>query len=125
MAWKIITLLTNSIIIKESPDLEDDNFNDLLVLETAIEHLKQIGSLTELEYKVLNTLKEKANIIDVSKELKISKFLTFNTLSSGAKKLEFYLAGSFSDDGMLDSLIEKEHLSEDQVKTLKTFLEKF
>ena len=54
MSWIVQSLLNKRGELKEKADINNDDFNDLLVVERAIENLKSDGKLTEAEIDILN-----------------------------------------------------------------------
>ena len=114
MSWIVQSLLNKRGELKEKADINNDDFNDLLVVERAIENLKSDGKLTEAEIDILNF-----PYMNGGRNEKYSFSKRYYAI---CQKIAEHLGGYFTDDGYLNYMKYKYKLSEAQIDTLKQYI---
>jgi len=103
-------------------NLNDDIYNDLLVVERKVQELVEAKMLTRKERIILKEILRGKNIADIEKETGISRITVSKIFSSFCDRIGYLLGGEFTDEGFLDYMKEKFKLSNDQLETLVEFL---
>jgi len=115
MSWIIESLLNKKELIRETCDIESDEFNDLLIVEKAIKDLQKQGLITQEDLDI---------ILDKTTEGKTrnEKYTLSKKRSSICNRIAYYLGGYFTDDGYLSYIKKKYKLSREQVISLQTYM---
>jgi DNA-binding CsgD family transcriptional regulator len=109
-------------MLKSEADIESDDFNNLLILESKVKELKEKKLLTVREIKLLDMLSESASLSDISSALNSNR----NTITKEIKKvcelIAYFLGDIFTDDGYLNYMQEKYKLTDTQLKSLRDYM---
>jgi hypothetical protein len=121
MSWIIQSTLNKRIEIKTKPDLESDEYNDLLLIEKAIEELGLKGVLSADDMGIINFFSEGKLPAD-AKELDKYRTTVVGRYDMICERIAFYLGGYFTNDGYIDYMVEKYNLTEEQENKLREFI---
>ena|SRR5690349_6440301 len=99
----------------DDPFIESDEFNDLLVIEKAIDELKELGLLSPEDLKILYSIREDALTRN-------QKYALDQKLYYICERIAYYLGGYFTDDGYIHYMTHKYKLNEAQVSILKAYM---
>lgn len=120
MSWIIQSLLMDSNIIKEQASVDSDEFDDLVLVEKAIQSLSEMNRLSEDDLKVIAEFTGDASSFPVTTSAQRrslrKKFIDI------CNRIAYYLGGSFTDDGYLDYIQEKYGLEDSQVEKLRQYI---
>lgn len=116
MSWIIQSLLNNRDRIKETGDIESDDFNDLLVIEKAIKELVEKGLLTSYDLDVIGM--GTPIIASTHNE----KYTLNKKKSIICTRIGYYLGGYFTDEGYLNYIAQKHNLNTEQLAALRTYI---
>jgi len=122
MSWRIETLIINRLSLKEEHDLESDDYNNLLIIEKKAKELYELNILSTLEAKILNSFSNGSTLIDISKEIPLSKETIILFFRRACEKIAFCLGGEFTDFGTVDDLVDKYSLTEEQTNNLVAYM---
>jgi hypothetical protein len=122
MSWKIESLILNRLYLKENPDLESEDYNNLLIIEKKAKELYELKILSLLEAQILNYFSNGSTLTDISKEIDLSKDTVILVFRRACEKISFCLGGEFTDFGTIDELIDKYDLSSEQIENLITYM---
>ena len=103
-------------------DFEDDAYNSLLKIESAIKKLYDKGLIDIEELTVLKFLSEGYSYKEVGDKLKIGKNSVRAMFYSLCDRIAFYLGGEYTDDGYVEYMVNKYKLNETEVAKLKKIL---
>lgn len=121
MSWIIQSLLNNREVIRSTADISSDEFNDLILVEKAIETLVAENRISKEELDILGM----ADSVGYEKIDDLSKYER-HTLSKKkeqiCQRIAYYLGGYFTDDGYLDHIQKKHKLSSNQVELLRKYI---
>jgi transcriptional regulator CtsR len=106
----------------DDPMIEDDQFNDLIVVEKAIKELFEMGLISEYELKIIEMLEDGSFKKDVSRRLKIKRETLIKDFDVVCSRIAYYLGGYFTDDGFLSHMSERYRLTEEQIKKMKLYM---
>jgi hypothetical protein len=123
MSWIVNTLLKNRLSIREIADTNSDELNDLFLIEKAIEEMHNYELLSDFDVMLLSRIGDGKMLKDLSKEFSIGKGTLSKTINQLCERISFYLGGPFTNDGYLTELAEHNNLTDDQVETLKRYIE--
>lgn len=119
MSWIVASTLNSRDEIRERADINSDEFNDLMLIEKAIESLKKQNRISDDDLYILG-IPDSYN-----KTEKLSR-MERHTLSKRkaqiCDRIAYYLGGYFTDDGYLDYIQKKYKFSPDQMNTLRKFI---
>lgn len=121
MSWIVASLLNNKEHIKERADIESDEYNDLILIESAIKHLREHALLTEEDMQLL----ESFSGYGYDKESKLTRLERHTIAKKKAQicnRIAYYLGGYFTDDGYLSYVQKKYKLSQEQVSILENYI---
>ena len=137
MSWIVSQLIRNSLMIKEaankesittfknfymqdveqfneekpielhSSPLDNDEYNDVLLVDKAIEHLKNIGSLSEKDMELVEYLRGGGTVASKNRSISGSRMSLAKRETEISDRIAFYLGGYFTDDGYLDYMRNK------------------
>ena len=138
MSWYVESLLRNSESIKsgvvgslvydgdgdygESIDLDSDTYNDLLIVEDTVKKLTYSGYLNSTEISIIKLVYNSKSLLQISMELKLSRITVSKIFSKLCDKLAFFLGREFTDEGYLDYMREKYHLTSNEIIKAKNFM---
>jgi hypothetical protein len=109
-------------ILKENHDLEDDSYNNLLIVEKKIKELQEKGLLDNNEILVIDYISQGYFYEDIERITGIGRVTVSKIFTEVCGKLAFYLGGEFTDAGTIYSLTEKYHLNDEQVEKLEDYI---
>lgn len=125
MSWIVEHLIRNRDSIKSmygnTDGLEEDVYNNLLVLEGKINELYDSGLLSDLDLIVI----ESANNESLKSQLSIvmkDRHTYSKIFSQICERISYFLGGYFTDDGFLESLSKAYKLSHEQVETVRQYM---
>lgn len=114
MSWIIQSLLNNREHIKIEADLESDQFNDLIILEKAIEILQEKGLLSEEDIDIL--------LGYGTEDTKQKKAERAKKRVALCERVAYHMGGYFTDEGYLSYMQEKYALPDEQVEILRKYI---
>jgi hypothetical protein len=121
MSWILESLLNNRERIRETGDIDSDEFNDLLIVEKKIDELRQVGKLDDEDLAILFSSISSDYKVDERSESE--KKVLYQKKTKLCEKLAYYLGGYFTDDGYLDYMQKKYKLSDTQIENLRRFMQ--
>ena len=122
MSWYISTLLKDSRRIRQTSDIESDEFNDLIIVEKQIEVLHKKGAISEKEMKIIDAMKTNRSSYDLSRELKINRGVIYKIFNSITERLAYYLGDEFTDIGYISYMTTKYNLTEKEITKLVKYM---
>lgn len=122
MSWIVQTLLNKRTEIKSSPDLESDQYNDLLLVEKAMSELLEKGVITSDDLILIDFFGSGNIPLDSRRELNKHRVTVARHFDAICERIAFYLGGYFTNDGYIDYMVNKYKLSEEQESTLRDFI---
>lgn len=122
MSWLVKTLLRDRFKILSSEDINSDEYNDLLCIESVITKMKKSGLLTEEEVQLLDLFSIFQRIQDLSKELNCSRDTVSDRLSNVCNKIAFVLGDRFTDEGFLSELAYENSLTDEQIEKARRYI---
>ncbi len=123
MAWLVENLLRNRYQVRtDTPDLESDSYNNILILERAIKELSEDKLITSLELQIIELVSAGYTFVDLEKVLGLSRETISKTFIMSCNKIAYYLGGEFTDDGLLEQMERKYKLTINQLQTLRNFM---
>lgn len=99
----------------DDPCIESDEFNDLLVVEKAVEELKELNLLTNNELKILYGYRE-------DHTTQMHRDTHSKLFSSICDRIAYYLGGYFTDEGYISYLTKKYKLTSEQQETARLYM---
>lgn len=130
MSWKVRNLLIDRDRIRSSIyhanvehdlleiDFDNPDYDDLLTVELKIKELHESNIIKNIEIKVINLVSNGYSYNKISKELGIGRTVVRNIFHSACDKVAFYLGAYFTDDGLIEYMVEKYKLSDEQIQKL-------
>lgn len=122
MSWLVQNLLNNKVKIHSSPDLESEEYNDLLLVEKAISELVVKGNISEIDINLINNASDMGFPKPIVEELGKTKYVLTKEYNKICERIAYYLGGYFTDDGYLDYMKRKHKLSKEQVELLRRYM---
>jgi len=122
MSWIVQRLLIEKLKLKENPDFESDDYNDLLLIEKALKNLREKNQITSLEYIIVDYIAEGYQVEDIEKFVGIRRQTIARIYKDVCNRIAFYLGGSFTDDGLIEDLRKEYNLSKEQVANLDDYM---
>lgn len=122
MSWIVARLLMETVKLKEHPDFESDDYNNLLVIEQKIESMKRSNLLEKDEEQILSLIREGYLFGDIGEMIGMGTETVSKTYRAVCGRIAYSLGGEFTDEGYLQAVAKNRHLSEEQVSILKNFI---
>jgi len=123
MSWYCQHLLMNSEILHAQPDFEDDEYNNLLVVESKVNFLVESGLIQKQELDVLNLLTSGKRFKDIEGVLNLNRVTISKVFREVCKKISFSLGGVFTDDGYVNYMVEKYKLTSEEASKLERYIQ--
>lgn len=121
MSWIVQTLLRNRLEIQSNPDLESDEYNDLLSLDVHINSLYSRGLLTDAELRLIDFMSGENT---TSTEYRRMNFrVVQRKFATLCNKIAYHLGGIFTDDGYLEHMQNSYNLNDEQLEKIKLYME--
>jgi hypothetical protein len=99
----------------DDPFIENEEFNDLLMIERAVSELTELKLLSEQDLKILYDDK-------VNYSTKAQKETYAKKLSYLCQRIAYYLGGYFTDEGYIHYLSKKYKLTEQEVEIVRAYM---
>ncbi len=115
MSWIVESLLNDRERIRETGDIESEEFNDLMLVEMAIKTLKESGKLTEEDLQVIYQL----GFINLSTT---EKYTLSKKRVRLCERIAYYMGDYFTDEGYLNHIQIKYKFSPEQMDALNKFI---
>lgn len=113
MSWIVASLLNDRERIKSEGDLDSDDFNDLLLIEKAIETLAREKRLSKDELIIIGFLHG---------TVEMERHVIAKKRQQICQRIGYYLGDYFTDEGYLDYMQIKHNLTDEQVETLRKYI---
>jgi hypothetical protein len=104
-------------------DLEDDMYNDLLLVEGVIKDMWSSGRMTRKQIDIVKLISQGFNLTEIEERTGVSRTFSSKIFTEFCNTVAFILGGTFSDEGYIDYMREKYGLNNEQLEKLKKFLE--
>lgn len=135
MSWYVETLLKNREALHASTiqrveeygnryqlNLNDNDYNNLLILEKNIESLYKAGNISYREMVLINRVSTGKSFRELEKNGDLTRHSLSKIFHNVCDKLAFILGGEFTDEGYLEYLKNKHKLSESQVEQAREYM---
>ncbi len=122
MSWICQYLLRNKEIITSEPDIDSDQYNDLLVIEKKIEELHEEGFLSDLDLYIIDLVSDGRPIKDLEKSLDRSRITISKTFIQICNRIAYFLGGYFTDEGFLENMKQNYRLSDEDIEKLNSYI---
>lgn len=120
MSWIIASLLNDKNYIRERNEIDSDEFNDLLMVERAVETLTNRGLLSKEDLEILALMSgDKVGFMEKQKSQKETIYKKYVTI---CERIAYYMGGYFTDDGYISYITKKHGLTEEQEIILHNYI---
>jgi len=119
MGWIVQHILRNKVSIKTTQDIESDEYNNLLIIESKIKELHSEGFLSDIDVYILDLVSDGRPIKDLEVLIDKSRKTISITFIQLCDRISYFLGGYFTDEGFLDSMKESYKLSDEQISEIK------
>jgi hypothetical protein len=123
MSWICQSLLRNRISIKTKQDIDSDEFNDLLVIESKIKDLHRDGFLSDLDIYIIDLVADGRPIRELEATLGKSRVTVSRAFIQICERIGYFLGGYFTDEGFLDNMKHSYKLSEEDMDKLRLHID--
>jgi hypothetical protein len=135
-SWYVDTLLRGAYMVRELittrdttgfeqfelTDLEDTDYNNLLLIEKTLEDLKNNNQLSAKEVIILNKVLEYKSLSAISRETGINRAVLSKFFEMICDRVAFILGDVFTNDGYLDYITKRNGLTEEQVEIAREYM---
>lgn len=111
MDWYLQYLLLHSDEIRDSGNVDSDEFSDLLTVEKTIKLFTDNGTITKREYEILTLMRQYHSPNYVSDVMGINRYLLSKIYNGILDRLAISLGGLFTDEGYLHYLQTKYNIN--------------
>jgi hypothetical protein len=119
MSWIVQNLLRNKVSILTEPDLESDEYNNLLVIQTKIKDLYSDGLLSDMDMYILELASDGRPLRDMEETLYKSRITITKTFRQICNRVAYFLGGYFTDEGFLENMRINYRLSSENIDAIK------
>jgi hypothetical protein len=104
MSWIIEEYIRRIPYIMEEPDIEDEVYNNAILILKCIEDLSNQGLLSDTEKDVLAAVMEGYNYTEVSKILHVDRQTVSLIFDKVTDRIAYVMGGEFTDASFLDRI---------------------
>jgi hypothetical protein len=122
MSYIVESLVMQTPILKSEHDCESDSYNDLLLIEKKIKELEDKNLLTDNEILILNYFSQGYLYEDIEDITGIGRVTISKIFKEVCNKIAYFLGGSFTNEGLINDMIEKYNLTEEQTDKLDKYI---
>lgn len=122
MSWIVQRLLMATPRLKENPDFESDEYNNLLIVEKEIISLRKNGLLSDLETAIIGLVAEGYLLSDIAGKIKLSSKTVSKIFELSCNRIAFSLGDEFTDAGFIDEFSYKNKLSREEQDRLEDYI---
>lgn len=119
MSWIIQSLLNERNTIRSTGDIDSDVFNDLLLVEGAIQKLRDRKLISDADMQIIEFFSNFENGIEKPKFEGHTISKKYNQICN---RIAYFLGGYFTNDGYLNYMAEKYKLTGEQLEVLENFI---
>ena len=119
MSWITQFLLRNKDTIKETQDIESDEFNNLLVVESKIKELHESGFLSDIDVWIINLMSDGRPIKNLEADVGKNRITISRTFIQICDRVSYFLGGYFTDEGFLENMKANYKLNDKDIDKLK------
>lgn len=123
MSWYCGSLIKESMYIKERGEIDSDEFNDLMSVETTIEKLYSLDILTEKELLIIQLFALGMLPFQMEKKLKLNRRTIAKIFEEITNKIAYTLGGVFTDEGYIDFLSKKYNLNDNKIQLAQNYID--
>jgi hypothetical protein len=106
-----------------SLELDDDTYNDLLILEKKIREMKDRGLIEPKEVRLLLGISRGYSFEEVGDRLGLDRKTVRLKFRKLCDSIAYYIGGVYTNEGFVEYLSEKHNLNSEQVKALNEIIE--
>jgi len=103
-------------------DLDDDDYNNLLVVEKKISDLVDDGLIAPKELEIVTAMSTNKSLKNICEELNLSRWTISKIFSTTCEKIAYSLGGVFTDDGYIEYMVNKYNLNTKHINKLETYI---
>jgi hypothetical protein len=122
MSWIIQTILRNREVIRTRQDIESDEFNNLLTIESKIDELYKEGFLSDIDLCIINLVADGRSISELEGRIGKSRITISKTFIQLCERIAYFLGDYFTDEGFLNNMKDDYKLSEDDLDRLRVHM---
>jgi hypothetical protein len=122
MSWYINHLMKNRLEIRTNGDIDSDEFNDLIIIEKKIKSLYMADIISKAEMSLIDYVADGKPMASSKENFGKNRISLAKDFSNLCRKIAFYVGGQFTDDGYVDYMKNKYHLTEEQVQKLHDYM---
>lgn len=126
MSWIVNSIIRNMVNVKSKVDLtsdvDNDEYNDAILVEVAIKNLKTFEMLTEDDIALIEFVKNGGQFSNEDNEVDGKKRSISKRYNDLCYRISFYMGGYFTDDGYIEYMQEKYNWSVEQTNQARTFI---
>lgn len=119
MSWIVQHLIRNREIIHSEPNLESDDYNNLLVIERKVKELHEEGFLSDIDIYILDLVGDGRPIRNLESVLDKNRITISKSFVQICDRIAYFLGGYFTDDGFLENLKYSYKLDDEKIDKLK------
>lgn len=119
MSWLVENLLFQREEIRVKPDFNSDEYNNLLIVESKIKELTNLGVIDSFELAILHFVTSKGSYTQLEELLKINRNTLANHFKRICNRISYSLGYEFTDEGYLQYMQEKYNLLDSQIDILR------
>lgn len=103
-------------------DLEDEDYNNLLIVEKKIKDLYESELLSTKELSIIQEVSQGKTFLELESVLDLNRNTIAKVFNLVCDKIAFILGNQFTNEGYLNYMKIKHNLSEEQIESLKVFM---
>jgi len=126
MSWIVNSIIRNMVNVKSKVDLtsdvDNDEYNDAILVEVAIKNLKTLEMLTEEDVALIEFVKNGGQFSNEDNEVDGKKRSISKRYNDLCYRISFYMGGYFTDDGYIEYMRKKHRWTEEQTKVATVYI---
>lgn len=121
MSWIVQHILRNRESIRAARDIESDEYDNLLVIESKMNNLRERGFLSDIDCYIIDLVADGRPIRNLEVELDKGRIAISKTFIQICSRISYFLGGYFTDDGFLENIRINYRLKDSDIEELRLY----
>lgn len=126
MSWIVNSIIRNIVRVKSSvdstSDVNNDEYNDVILVEGAIKNLKTLEMLSEDDIALIEFIKNGGQFSNEDNEIVGKREALSRKFNILCNRISFYMGGYFTDDGYIEYMRNKYNWTDEQTTIAKLYI---
>jgi hypothetical protein len=108
--------------VDSTSDVDNDEYNDVLLVEVAIKNLKTFETLSEDDIALIEFVKNGGQFSNEDNDIEGKRRSLSKKYTELCDRIAFYMGGYFTDEGYLEYMQKKHNWTTEQIDRARVFI---